>query len=221
MECQHAKAFVKRSPAFAIVRCVAAERLILFVKAARVGAVKTRIAETMGAGKACEIHRELVRTVLAQLATLREVQLRFAPDDAAAEIAAWLQAGWTSAPQGEGDLGARLERAFAEAFASGAERVVIVGSDCPELKSGDVRTAWKELKSHDVVVGPAIDGGYWLIGLRAPHAELFRDIAWSSDQVLGQTLGRAKGKGLKIQLLRILSDVDTEADWNAYVRERE
>jgi uncharacterized protein len=71
-----------------------------------------------------------------------------------------------------------------------------------------------------VVLGPAIDGGYWLIGLRAMHAGLFDGIAWSSDQVLGQTLQRAKTLGLRIQLLRILADIDTEEDWNAHVQAR-
>jgi uncharacterized protein len=65
-----------------------------------------------------------------------------------------------------------------------------------------------------------VDGGYWLLGLRAPQAELFRGVAWSSDQVLGQTLARAKSLGLRVQLGRILSDIDTEEDWNAHVQPR-
>ena len=69
-------------------------------------------------------------------------------------------------------------------------------------------------------VGPAVDGGYWLIGLRAPQPKLFEQISWSSDQVLGQTLQCARSLGLHIQLLRILTDIDTEEDWNAYVRQR-
>jgi uncharacterized protein len=91
--------------------------------------------------------------------------------------------------------------------------VVIIGSDCVELASKDIRCAWRELKTHDVVVGPAMDGGYWLIGLRAPRPELFEGIHWSTDAVLGETLQRAKALGLRIQLLRILSDVDTAEDW--------
>jgi glycosyltransferase A (GT-A) superfamily protein (DUF2064 family) len=71
-----------------------------------------------------------------------------------------------------------------------------------------------------VVVGPALDGGYWLIGLRAAQPALFENIAWSTDAVLGETLQRARSLGLRIQLLRILGDVDTESDWDAYVRQR-
>jgi rSAM/selenodomain-associated transferase 1 len=162
----------------------------------------------------------MVGAVLQNVAAIRGVQLCFSPDDAAHEIQPWLREGWSASAQGTGDLGERLRRAFDGAFRAGAERVVIIGSDCPEAKSSDVRRAWKELKSHDVVVGPAADGGYWLIGLRAPQPELFRHIAWSSDQVLGQTLARAKSLALRIQLLRILTDIDTEKDWDAYVRER-
>jgi len=199
---------------------VSKDQLIVFVRAPRLGSVKTRIAQTAGAERACAIYREMVGTVLQNIATIRDVQLSFAPDDAAPEIQPWLREGWSAIDQGGGDLGERLQRAFEGAFSRGAERVVIIGSDCPEAKSSDVRVAWKELKSHDVVVGPAVDGGYWLIGLRMQQPELFCGIAWSSDQVLGQTLARAKTLGLRIQLLRILTDIDTEADWNAHVRER-
>jgi uncharacterized protein len=199
---------------------VSKERLIVFLKAPRPGTVKTRIERTAGPDRACKIYRELVEGVLKGIGTLSNVELRFTPDDAREEILSWLRENWSAHPQSSGDLGERMHRAFSEAFANGAERVVIIGSDAPEVRTGDIRAAWKELKSHDIVVGPAIDGGYWLIGLRAPQPELFREIAWSSEQVLGQTLARAKALGLKIQLLRILSDIDTEDDWNAYVRER-
>jgi len=183
--------------------------------------VKTRLARTAGNERACAIYREMVESILESLQELPHGELRFTPDDAREEIQPWLGDGWAAQPQGAGDLGERLQRAFADAFAGGAEQVIVMGSDSPEVSAGDVRLAIKELKSHDLVVGPAIDGGYWLIGMRAPHPELFADISWSSDQVLGQTLARAKSRGLSIQLLRILADIDTEADWNAYVRERE
>jgi uncharacterized protein len=199
---------------------VSKERLIIFLKAPRLGTVKTRIAQKMGEQRALKIYRELVETILEGVRTVPNIQLYFTPADALNEIQPWLRENWTAHAQGEGDLGERMHRAFVEAFANGAERVVVIGSDAPEVRTSDIRSAWKELKSHDVVVGPAIDGGYWLIGLRAPQPELFREIAWSSEQVLGQTLARAKSLGLKIQLLRILSDIDTEEDWNAHVRER-
>jgi uncharacterized protein len=199
---------------------VSKERLIVFVKAPRPGLAKTRIAVTAGEPRAAAIHRELTATVLSRVGALAAVELRFMPDDAEAEIGPWRRQTWTAQAQGSGDLGERLRRAFEQSFASGAERVVIIGSDCPEVRSSDIRTAWKELKAHDLVVGPAIDGGYWLIGLRAAQPALFENIAWSTEAVLGETLQRARSLGLRIQLLRFLGDIDTESDWDAYVRQR-
>jgi uncharacterized protein len=201
-------------------RPVSNERLIVFLKAPRPGSVKTRIAQTAGRDRACSIYGELVEAVLNRLTALKDIELRFSPDDAETEIQKWLRNDWLAQPQGDGDLGERLHRAFANAFAAGAERIVIIGSDSPEVSTKDIRVAWKELNTHDIVVGPAVDGGYWLIGLRAPQPQLFAGIEWSSDQVLAQTLSRAKSLGLKIQLLRILADIDTEEDWNAYVANR-
>src|SRR5262245_62441377 len=94
------------------------------------------------------------------------VELRFTPADAEAEIRPWLRPGWRAVPQCDGDLGVRMMNAFADAFRAGANRVVIIGSDCPYLDAGDVRIAWTQLRACDLVLGPAEDGGYWLIGLR-------------------------------------------------------
>ena len=118
------------------------ERLIVFVKAPRPGAVKTRLAATIGIEAACAAYRRLAGTVLHGLATLDSVELCFTPDDAAPEILEWLRTGWTAAPQGPGDLGRRLHTAFARSFRGGAERVVIVGADSPGITDGDVRDAF-------------------------------------------------------------------------------
>jgi len=192
---------------------VNSDELIVFVKAPRHGQVKTRLAAGIGAQAACDAYRRLVGAVLKNVETVKGVHLRFAPDDARDEIAPWLRPGWLATAQGGGDLGERLSRAFEDAFARGAGRVAIIGSDCPDASAADVRAAFRELREHDVVVGPATDGGYWLIALRAPQPALFHGIPWSSDQVLAQTLQAAKALRLRIQLLRILTDVDTEEEW--------
>ena len=197
------------------------ERLIVFVKAPRPGTVKTRLARTLGADGACAAYEQLVTTVLASLAPLPAVELRFTPEDAGKEIHGWLRPGWKVSAQGDGDLGSRLQRAFAQAFQAGARRVVVIGSDCPEVTPEDVREAWRQLKSCDLVVGPATDGGYWLIGLRLSRPNLFEGITWSSEMVLAETLQRAKSEGLNIQLLRILMDVDTESDWREFLASRD
>jgi uncharacterized protein len=197
------------------IQAVPSEQLIIFVKAPRRGTVKTRLAASIGAAPALAVYRRLVAVLREELKRLPNVELRYSPDDAASEIAAWLQPDWRSTPQGAGDLGQRMNAAFAEHFAAGAERVVIVGSDCPDVSAADIRTAWAALRSNDVMLGPATDGGYWLIGLRAPQPELFAHMPWSRSTVLKQTLERARELGLSVGLLRELSDVDTVEDWEA------
>jgi rSAM/selenodomain-associated transferase 1 len=193
------------------------ERLLVFVKAPRPGAVKTRLAKTIGAAAAAAAYRQLVATLLNQLHDLGGVEVCFSPDDAAGEVRHWLKDGWSCTPQGEGDLGRRMHSAFQRAFYAGAKRVVIIGSDCPAIGVGDIREAWGGLQTHDVVLGPAADGGYWLIGLRQPQPDLFGDVCWSTDNVFEETLRRAQRAGLSVQLLRELADVDTDLDWRAFL----
>lgn len=189
---------------------------MVFLKAPRVGTVKTRLAEGIGAAAACEAYRHLVLTLLGKLASLRSVELCFTPADAEAELTSWLREGWGNQPQISGDLGERLHGAFLAHFQSGAERVVIIGADCPEVLPADVAAAWRALGDHDVVLGPATDGGYWLIGLRAPQSQLFTAMPWSTAAVLAETQRRARASGLSIALLRELSDVDNLADWERW-----
>jgi rSAM/selenodomain-associated transferase 1 len=194
----------------------AAARLVIFLKAPRPGQVKTRLAQTIGDAPACAAYRELVEVLLESLSTLSNVELRYSPEDGLPEIQSWLRAGWQARPQGAGDLGRRLEAATAESFATNSERVVIIGSDCPTIMPSDIQDAWRALATHDLVLGPATDGGYWLIGLRSPCPALFRNIHWSTDQVLAQTRERAETSGLTVYLLREQADVDTAADWAKY-----
>ena len=198
---------------------MARPRLLVFLKAARQGGVKTRLAATIGADAALAAYCELVAATLQPLAGLApeiEVELRFTPDDAQEELSPCLQPRWRAMPQGGGDLGARLTCAFGEAFADGCPRVVVIGSDCPYVTAADIRAALAALDRADLVLGPATDGGYWLLGLRAPHPEVFSGIDWSTPQVREQTLARAHTASLSVTELRELSDVDTEAEWRMW-----
>jgi rSAM/selenodomain-associated transferase 1 len=186
--------------------------LIVFVKAPRPGKVKTRIAEVIGPQPACDAYLALVEILIGNLRTLPNVQVRYSPDDALLEIPRWVQPTWTTAAQGEGDLGERLKAAFRDGFKTGAERVVIIGSDAPEITHDDIEAAWRALGENDLVLGPAEDGGYWLIGLRAERPELFERIAWSTATVFEETVARSKATGLKTHLLRRLADIDTIED---------
>jgi len=193
------------------------DQLIVFVKAPRHGTVKTRLARTIGAAAAEGAYRHLVETLLNQLEGLRGVELCFSPDDAASEVQHWLKEGWISRPQGDGDLGQRLHSAFQRAFRTGAKQVAIIGSDCPAVRVGDIREAWDSLATRDVVLGPATDGGYWLIGLRQLEPDLFRGIPWSTKDVCAETIRRVEHAGLSVHMLRELADVDTDLDWRAFL----
>ncbi len=184
-------------------------RIIIFVKAPRPGFVKTRLAAAIGNEAACDAYRQLAETVLANLAPLAHAELRFTPDDAENEITPWLSDDWTARPQGNGDLGKRMHRAFSEANGP----AIIIGSDCPEVKISDLQAAAEALQTQDAVLGPAKDGGYWLIGLNAPCPALFDGIEWSTETVLQTTLAKADKAGLTVKLLRELADVD---DWESF-----
>ena len=196
-----------------------AELLIIFVKAPRPGTVKTRLAREIGEAAACAAYCRMVNDLRSNLARLEPVEIRFTPDDARKDVVQWLRPGWRLAPQGVGELGTRLQAAFAQAFASGSKRVVVIGSDCPTVTASDIELGWKELQAHDMVIGPAQDGGYWLIGLRSARPRLFQEINWSTSTVLVETLKRAEAAGLKVKLMRQRSDIDSPADWKEFLRE--
>lgn len=195
-------------------------RIIVFLKAPRPGFVKTRIAQQLDAEGAAAIYQVLVGITLSTLQARSDVELRFAPDDASAELGSWRRPGWRIRPQGDGDLGDRIGRAFGEAFSDGADRVLILGTDCPEMEVSDVDEAFRALERHEVVLGPALDGGYWLLGTREARPELVRDIPWSTERVFETTLLRAREAGLRVAALRRLRDVDTLEDWRTWLRER-
>ncbi len=218
---------------------MAEDRLIIFVKSPRPGFVKSRLAASIGPEAAAEAYRTLVNELLINLTipppscgrqfnkaltphsalrTPHSIQLHYTPDDALAEIQPWLQPDWTASPQGSGTLGERMQRAFLDAFAGSARRVALIGSDCPTVSMRDVEEAWTALASHDLVLGPATDGGYWLIGLRRTHSELFEEMPWSTETVFDETLRRAAKLGLRVELLSPRTDVDTEQDWHEFLR---
>ena len=195
-------------------------QLTVFVRAPQIGQVKTRLAKALGAAAALYAYKILVAELLNKLKSLPNVELRFTPDKARAQVRQWLQPTWRLAPQGEGELGKRLARAFEEAFRAGIQRVLIIGSDCPGVAAQDVEAAWGSLITHDVVLGPAKDGGYWLIGLRRPRPGLFENVPWSTSAVLETTLSRVRAARLKVKCLRTLADVDTAEDWSEFMRAR-
>lgn len=204
------------------------DRVIVFLKAPRPGSVKTRLAADLDAEAAAAIYSVLVERTLASLvafslsrahsASPLDVELRIAPDDSLSEIAHWVRPDWKVQGQGPGDLGARLERATEKAFSEGARRVVVVGTDCPELAPSDLEAALSALETCQLVLGPADDGGYWLIGMAVREPGLFHDVPWSSAEVLQKTRSRATECGLKWIELRRLRDIDRLEDWREWLK---
>jgi rSAM/selenodomain-associated transferase 1 len=175
------------------------------------GRSKTRLSPALPPALASELYRGMLSDAL-RVARAANVDQRFLywadPHDADERIDTRVQKG--------GSLGERLESAFAELLFGGA-LAAIVGADCPDLSAAHLEAAFAQLEHRDLVLGPALDGGYWLIALRAPAPELFRGIEWSSAAVLDQTLARASALGLSLARLETLTDLDTPADLASWI----
>ena len=192
------------------------DHIVVFVRAPLLGQVKTRLASEIGPARALEIYRALTEHVLTVVrSTGAQVFVAHAPADAGAVMRAWLGDNVGYEPQADGDLGVRMADAFASRVADRADRVVIVGSDCPTITGETIATALAALDGADVVFGPALDGGYYLVAARALHSALFRDVPWSSPRTLEVSLTRAREAGLRVALLTPMRDIDTADDWRA------
>jgi rSAM/selenodomain-associated transferase 1 len=193
------------------------DRLLVFVKAPRPGAVKTRLASVLGDEGAARLYRVLAEEEIRRTAPRAGEYDRtfvFTPDDARAEIEGWLP-GVALEPQQGADLGERMSRAFASAFAASARRAAIIGTDVPSCGREHVAEALRSLDGHDVVLGPTHDGGYYLIALDRPRPALFQSIPWSTPSVLSATAERAGVLGLRVRMLDPLRDIDTVDDLKA------
>lgn len=193
------------------------DHVVIFARAPRLGTVKTRLAATLGHPEALRVYRWLAERTLGTVRSGEQWtwEVRFTPHDAGAEIEQWL--GPVPAhPQAEGDLGERMESAIGEALAAGATSVVVIGTDCPGLDDTLLRAAFHALRETDVVLGPASDGGYYLVGMRDAHRALFRGIPWSCAETLACTVAAARLAGLRVTLLEERHDIDTEPDWRSW-----
>jgi hypothetical protein len=193
-----------------------AERLIVFTRYPEAGTTKTRLIPALGAQGAADLQRDMTERTVAEARRLAEsrrvaLEVRF-EGGSAGQMAAWLGDDLRCLPQGTGDLGDRMERAVRQTLDRGARRAVIVGTDCPDLTADTLADAFDALADHDLVLGPAADGGYYLIGLRQDAPALFEDIPWGTSEVLRRTLSQADELGLRVQLLDELADVDRPDD---------
>lgn len=189
--------------------------LIIFVKYPEPGKVKSRVASDLGAEKAAEVYSLMTETTIEKVSkpdTHRTI-IFFDPPERENEITDWLGSGKLSYERQVGTtIGEKMSNAFFSVFSRGTEKAVLIGTDIPEITADTARVAFDGLNETDVVLGPAADGGYYLLGLRKPEPRLFRYIDWSTNVVLTQTIDRIKELRLEYSLLETLSDVDTFDD---------
>ena len=187
------------------------DALLIFVKNPVSGKVKTRLARTLGEAQALQVYQRLLQHTLRVTQPLSCPKIVFYSDQVDPNDF-WAQAGYQQCLQTGGDLGERMQAAFALAFSANHPRAVIIGSDCWELTTGLLEEAFRQLQTHDAVVGPAHDGGYYLLGLRQPAPTLFAGKEWSTARVLSNTLADLQRLQLRYFMLPVLSDVDEAAD---------
>jgi hypothetical protein len=187
----------------------------MFVKSPIKGQVKTRLAVDIGEDVAVGLYKCFVEDVVSTVEGFNTAfRLCFHPPEAKSHFQQWLGEQHSYTPQAGNGLGERLKNAFVDAFGQGFSKVVAIGSDSPDLPESFLRQAFEELDSHDAVVGPSSDGGYYLIGFSedsfAPGA--FDGIAWSTSAVFSQTRIKLETHGLNVHLLPQWHDVDTRSD---------
>jgi rSAM/selenodomain-associated transferase 1 len=194
------------------------EVVLVFQKNAILGKVKTRLASGMGEARALEIYRHLVQSTYSVLEDVAVPVWTYFSDFIPETVNTPTAKSFVQEGQ---DLGERMAHAFARSFESGMEKVVLIGTDCPTLQSHHLHEAFEALTHSDLVLGPATDGGYYLIGMKRRADYLFEGITWSTSQVLSETLNVASQNGLTTTLLQELNDIDTQEDWERYTSQIE
>ncbi len=185
--------------------------LILFIKNPVLGRVKTRLAKKLGDEQALTIYRLLLQHTLAAAIQTDAARI-VAYSDFIPESDEWDPSLFLKSLQSGQDLGQRMFQALASALAS-HPAAILAGGDIPQLSPGILTEGIQALQRHDLVIGPASDGGYYLIGMKQPEPRLFEGIAWSTASVCRQTLAKARELRLSAHILPTLHDVDEAEDW--------
>ncbi len=185
--------------------------LIIFVRNPILGKVKTRIAETLGNNKALLIYHILLKHTHSVTEKLSCDKFIYYADFINNEDL-WENTVFKKRLQIGNDLGKRMHHAFSELFTDGYARIIIIGSDCYELSTQNIQSAFTKLELAEVVIGPARDGGYYLLGMKALVNDVFTDMPWSTDHVLKATLTKLRDLDFSHELLPVLNDIDSEQD---------
>ena len=197
------------------------ECLIVFTRYPEPGKTKTRLIPALGTNGAARLQRQMTEhivTTAAKLSNRPGLAIEVYHEGGNTDLMqAWLGSQFTYRPQSTGSIGQRMLRAFENVFQNEMATAVIIGSDIPEISTNIIQQAFEGLKKNSLVLGPARDGGYYLIGMKntipaETYSRLFDDIDWGTGKVLSQTLQTARESGLHFILLEPLNDVDTPAD---------
>lgn len=187
------------------------ELIIVFVKNIKLGKVKTRLAKTIGNQAAFEVYSELVKITEKATQNITTDKRIYFSD---AVIGSKWNKNYKTVQKGE-NLGERMKDAFAKGFEDGYEKIVLIGSDLPDIKAKHIENGLSTLKEKDTVFGPAIDGGYYLIGMTKLHDSIFNNKPWSQPHLLEVTLEELKQNNISFGLLEALNDIDTFEDLEA------
>ncbi len=193
------------------------------MKAPRLGEVKTRFQPELSPGTSLELYHAMGKDLVNHfsLSDYFDLFIQYSPETAEGKMRSWLGSHLHYIPQRGANLGEKLQRAFLEAFNRHHQKVCIMGSDLPTLQQNDILNSFVKLESADVVLGPATDGGYYLVALKQSHPEIFHDIDWSTELVFQQTLTKAQQQKLSVMQLEMREDVDTYQEvvalWNHFL----
>ncbi|MCJ8283759.1 MAG: TIGR04282 family arsenosugar biosynthesis glycosyltransferase [Rivularia sp. ALOHA_DT_140] len=195
---------------------IAKKHLIIFTRYPQPGKTKTRLIPALGVEGAANLQRQMTEFTLTKVKKFQleagiSFEIRFAGGDLQL-MQNWLGTELNYQLQGEGDLGQRMNNSFLSAFNQGAQEVVIIGIDCPGIDAQVLARAFEKIQNSDLLLGPAVDGGYYLIGLKRAIGKLFINIDWGTAKVLQQTVDIAQKLNLSIDYLKTLADVDRPED---------
>jgi rSAM/selenodomain-associated transferase 1 len=189
--------------------------LLFFIKNPEKGKVKTRLASAIGDKMAVKLYK---RFLLEMLFTLNGgtfiFYLCYSPESPLSNLKDWLGDDYLYMPQTGEDLGERMKNGFVEAISMNFKRVVLIGSDIPDLPLEFIEEAFTSLREKDAVIGPSLDGGYYLIGFKKEtfSPRVFEGIHWSTESVFEKTLKVLQQEGLAVHTLKPLRDIDTVED---------
>jgi rSAM/selenodomain-associated transferase 1 len=190
------------------------DSIIIFLRYPRNGQVKTRLAKTTSSEFATNFYKSCAENLVNTTKRISSINrfAFFANENEREEIKSWLGNKLFYAHQEGDDLGIRMKNAFEKVFNTGSQKVIIIGTDIPDLSKELICRAFNDLDNNDVVIGPSKDGGYYLLGIKKMHIRLFEDIEYSTSSVYSETLTRVTDLNLTYTLLPVLSDIDTEED---------